>query len=153
MSLYNMLNGFSGNARIALAMLAIKPEDCGRFRDAWIDVGGEKIIIYTRNGGGNRESYEDVTEAFRSHPLFVEDFDDDFDCTYASYVFRVPNDYAFLARELAPKEALPSLKEKTDAAIEAVGESMKNKDEPADKIAALINTLRECVEAEKKEMQ
>lgn len=41
MSLYNMLNGFEPSAEAALALLGLTPEECGRFRDAWIEADGE----------------------------------------------------------------------------------------------------------------
>lgn len=96
MSLYNMLFGRNPMSPFYLSMLGLCPDDVGRFRDCFLqqtDEGEERIVIYTRNGGGNRDSYEDVTEKLRAHPEFVTDFDDDFDCTYASYVFKVPEKF------------------------------------------------------------
>lgn len=79
------------------------------------DGGGEAeqvICVFTRMGGGNRECWnedgndEDYTaddgtcicpaheaEKLESHPLFLERFDDDFDCTYSTFVFRVPENF------------------------------------------------------------
>lgn len=73
----------------SLRLLVLSPESVGRFRDCFLN---EKlqIVVYTRNGGGNREAYESVTNELRGHPQYVEDFDDDFDCTFAYYVFNVP---------------------------------------------------------------
>ena len=51
---------------------------------------GGKIIVYTRNGGGNREDYQEVFDEMETHPLFITDYDDDFDCTYAYYEFKAP---------------------------------------------------------------
>jgi hypothetical protein len=96
MSLYNMLFGRNPIAPLYLAFLGLSQSDVGRFRDCFVqqtDEGELRIVIYTRNGGGNREEYEDVTEALRAHPQFVTDFDDEFDCTYASYVFKVPPEF------------------------------------------------------------
>lgn len=65
----------------------------GRFRDIYYEheEGSEpKIILYTRNGGGNREWYEYVFELLSNHPLYITDYDDDFDCTYAYIEFKAP---------------------------------------------------------------
>lgn len=149
MSLYNMLHGVGGNARIGLAMLDIGPADTGRFRDCWIEPGGKAISVFTRNGGGNRESYEAETERLRGHPCFVKDFDDDWDCTYATYVFKVPDSYKDLAERLSPEEPPPSLAEKTDAAIDAIKDSPPLKDEKPDRIKVLVDAVREAVESER----
>ena len=73
------------------------------------------ICVHTRTGGGNRDFYESEeicrqnypahfgdnkelpTNAWnsdlRNHPNFVTDYDDDFDCTYANFIFSFPEDY------------------------------------------------------------
>ena len=95
--LYNVVLG-DGNeetrgALLGRTMLNIQRDDFGRFRDAWLEddgTGNLRIAIYTRNGGGNRPDYEDVTNALRQHPLYLDDRDDTFDSTYATYYFRFP---------------------------------------------------------------
>ncbi len=63
----------------------------GRFRDIYFENENDpKIILYTRNGGGNREYYEYVFELLSAHPLYLNDYDDDFDCTYAYIEFKAP---------------------------------------------------------------
>lgn len=63
----------------------------GRFRDIYFENNDTpKIILYTRNGGGNREMYEYVFELLSSHPLYITDYDDDFDPTYAYIEFTAP---------------------------------------------------------------
>jgi len=59
------------------------------------------ICVLTRMGGGNRECWEDGEEdcecaaceadKLEQHELCIERFDDDFDCTYCTFVFRVPD--------------------------------------------------------------
>lgn len=95
MSLYNLLRGMSPATFFVLPMLGKHPEAYPRFRDCFI--GDEEhpeyvdhIHIYTRTGGGNREEYEDENNAMRAMDGFVTDFDDSFDSTYASWVFKVP---------------------------------------------------------------
>lgn len=96
MSLYNMLNGVKPAAFFILPMLGKHPEEYPRFRDCFI--GDEAhpeyanhIIVYTRTGGGNRDDYAGSNDAMRAMPGFVADYDDDFDYTYANWVFKVPD--------------------------------------------------------------
>ena len=88
MSLYNLLFDSNIDANQLLAILGYTREDCGRFRDIYIDNG--HIVIHTRNGGGNREDYQDVFDVMRRHPWYVRDEDDEFDCTYANIFFEIP---------------------------------------------------------------
>lgn len=112
MSLFNMLHGFNPLAGVFLNMLGLEPNDCGRFRDAylWKDEGGLRIHVYTRNGGGNRDEYRPVFEKLRQHHLYERDFDDDFDSTYATIVFHLPQKAKtikgldILAEEKLPKD-------------------------------------------------
>ena len=87
----------------------------GRFRDIYLSGDGTKIILYTRNGARNRECWEEegcpgwgssdykdpskhdpeclvyVNWKLTQHPLYVKDYDDGFDPTYAYFEFRVPD--------------------------------------------------------------
>ena len=69
-------------------MLGKHPEKYPRFRDCF--VRDNKIHIYTRTGGGNREYYEKENNIIRDMDGFVNDFDDSFDSTFATWVFDVP---------------------------------------------------------------
>ncbi len=91
MSLYNMLNGMNPATFIILPMLGEKhPDEYPRFRDCFID--GKEIHIYTRVGGGNRNCGFGEEE-LQAHPNYLRDEDDDFDSTYATYVFSVPEEW------------------------------------------------------------
>lgn len=100
MSLYNLVHGVNPVAGLLLKMLGIDlanlNERVGRFRDCYLhrgDDGQVEIHVFTRNGGGNRDDYIAVTMGLRLHPNYLRDFDDDFDCTYATYAFAVPEPY------------------------------------------------------------
>lgn len=70
-------------------------DDVGRFRDCWVEQepdGRLIIAIYTRNGGGNRPDYEDVSQHLAAHPQYLDDEDDDFDVTYRTYRFLMPTE-------------------------------------------------------------
>lgn len=88
MSLYNALFGFNPACIFFMPMLGRKQEEWPRFRDCHI-TDENNIAIYTRVGGNNRgcgygeeKLYEDEN--------FIRTYDDDFDNTYATYEFKVP---------------------------------------------------------------
>ena len=88
MSLYNMVNGFKPACLIIMPMLGRKQEDYPRFRDCFV-VNKKEIVIFTRVGGNNRNQGFGEEELYKD-PNYIRTFDDDFDSTYGSYVFRVP---------------------------------------------------------------
>lgn len=87
MSLYNMINGFNPACVIIMPMLGRTQDEYPRFRDCFVDDG--KIAIYTRVGGNNRGCGFGEEELYKD-PNFVETYDDEFDNTYATYLFNVP---------------------------------------------------------------
>lgn len=121
---YNAVFGKNPVSSLLLEVLG-NPE-VGRFRDAWVEsVDDElRIAIYTRNGGGNRvcwnESIDtDVSDSetcdcvgclmryrIHKHPLYLFDRDDEFDCTYATIYYRVPEEYEDILRPLATDGAV-----------------------------------------------
>lgn len=115
MSMYNMVFGEQKQSDFLLSMIGLTREQCGRFRDAFVD--GEEIAVYTRNGGGNREHYDDDTESgeqcdctgcimtyrLPQHTLYARDANDDFDYTYATIWFRLPDTLATEDREAVLK--------------------------------------------------
>lgn len=101
MSLYNMLFGMNKAAPLLLQMAGLKYEEIARFRDCMVEDG--LIVVYTRTGGGNRECFADdgdcsqcyhtFNERLASKPNYVKDYDDDFDSTYAYFVFKPLDEY------------------------------------------------------------
>lgn len=93
MSLYNMLNGVNPATFFILPMLGEKhPEQYPRFRDCHIDDSGTEIHLLTRVGGNNRGcGYGE--EKLQEHPNYLRDEDADFDSTYATYIFSVPDEW------------------------------------------------------------
>ncbi len=94
MSLYNILNGVNPLTFSVLPMLGRHPDTYPRFRDCFVadeehpEYDGH-IHVYTRVGGNNRgEGYGE--EQLYADPNYVTTFDDSFDNTFATYVFRVP---------------------------------------------------------------
>lgn len=95
MSLYNLINGVRPSTFFVLPMLGKHPDEYPRFRDCFVgddehpEFAGH-IHVYTRTGGGNRDDYIVENQAIRDMDGFVADYDDSFDSTFASWVFRVP---------------------------------------------------------------
>lgn len=125
MSLYNALFGENPMAEVLLSALGLTRDGVPRYRDVYLGASPEgepRIVIHTRTGGGNREFYEceescranypeyfkDTDEPptgpwnadLRKLPTFVRDEDDDFDCTYADFYFKVPPAFAPLIATL-----------------------------------------------------
>ena len=131
MSMYEIVFSKNPAAEVILATLGLTPSNVGRFRDAY--VAQNEIVVYTRNGGGNRDCWhEDSPELgeeecqhhdvqheeqthhvceepsspkcacygciieyrLPQHPLYIRDVDDDFDSTYATIYFKIPEEYA-----------------------------------------------------------
>jgi hypothetical protein len=143
MGLYDVVMG-DGHQRErgALLLQILGVPTVARFRDAWVEKGddGEPVIaVYTRQGGGNRECYCDAdpeTPEFRAqhipsdcyaacneelarHPLYIRDADDDFDATYATFYFRVPEQFREVLAEGATEHV--DMSDRWQAAIDRIG--------------------------------
>ena len=113
MSLYNMLFGINSAAPVLLKILNLTVDEVPRFRDCFID--GDKIVIHTRTGGGNRDFYDSEQSCRKCYPerwiddtppvgpwntaltgneFYIKDEDDEYDSTYANFYFRFPDEYA-----------------------------------------------------------
>jgi hypothetical protein len=103
-----MLFGMNPDGDKILSLLGKTQADFGRFRNVYLDEG--YIVVHTRNGGGNREDYEDVFEEMAEHPWYSHDEDDSFDCTYANIYFKIPEgtDQTFVALHNLDKGVNPS---------------------------------------------
>lgn len=98
MSLYNMMHGVNPSAFFVLPMLGKHAESYPRFRDCFLADEehpryDNHILVYTRVGGGNREDYQEQIDELRASPNYVSDYDDSFDCTFATFVFSVPEEW------------------------------------------------------------
>jgi hypothetical protein len=115
--MYNLIHDINPAVYTVLPMLGKKPSEYPRFRDCflmpkhWGNMDGlpvvkyqksaekltikdvianAKIYIFTRAGGRNRFDYQQEISDIRNMPDFVSDYDDQFDSTYATFVFNVP---------------------------------------------------------------
>ena len=95
-------------------MLGTTKDKVPRYRDCYLDAEQKRLVIYTRTGGGNRDSCEDeetcrenYPEYFqgnnpktgpwnsdlRALPNYIYDKDEEFDSTYANFYFSFPQEY------------------------------------------------------------
>lgn len=97
MSLYNALHGVTPAVILALPAIGLHPRNIPRFRDVFLEDDDHPeytglIQVYTRVGGNNRgQGYGE--EALEARPDFVATYDDAYDSTFGTYVFRVPPEY------------------------------------------------------------
>jgi hypothetical protein len=105
MSLYNMVCGVDELTPFLAKVLDLDiglKEQTGkykvpRFRDIHLSKDGN-ILLLTRMGGNNRK---DMTppewigwaSKLKKHPCYIKDYDDEYDSTFAWYVFKVPAKY------------------------------------------------------------
>jgi hypothetical protein len=93
-TLYNIVFGVNPCADELLALLGLTRAECGRFRDCYVQRGaGELLLVHvlTRNGAGNRSNpaLAEANRRLRRCPYYVIEWDEDFDGTYATFVFNV----------------------------------------------------------------
>jgi hypothetical protein len=98
MSFYNMFFGFNPAAIFLLPMLGKQSKEYPRFRDCFASDSSRPefdghIHIYTRTGGGNRLDYVKENAMLQANPLYVADYDDSDDNTFASFIFKVPEQW------------------------------------------------------------
>lgn len=133
MSFYNLIFGENPASDAILATLGLARADCGRFRDCFISNG--EIAVYTRNGGGNRQCWEErgdectcpgciITDRLPRHPCYLRDEDDAFDCTYATVYFRFPDEFSDDLKRLDSDETFEPSKRWLDA-IESIKARVK----------------------------
>lgn len=84
-----MINGYNPACLLILPMLGRKQEDYPRFRDCYV-TDENNIAIYTKVGGENRNCGFGE-EVLYDDENFIKTYDDEFDETYATYEFKVPD--------------------------------------------------------------
>lgn len=104
MSLYNTLFGENPESSVLLGMLGVNKEYFNRFRDIELIEKGTKIRVFTRLGGGNRPGFHEIWDKIRSNRLYIKDYDDDFDCTYAYIEYNIPDEFKETAKKMFKSE-------------------------------------------------
>lgn len=106
MSLYNKLFGTNEDTPILLGMIGVNKEYFARFRDVFLCNDGKNIRIYTRTGGANRVEHQENWNKIRNNSLYVRDYDDEFDDTYAYIEFNIPDRYKKTALKIYKGEPI-----------------------------------------------
>lgn len=159
-NMYNLLHGQQPDAALLIRALALGEVKGLRLRDAWLNPDGTRIIVFTRNGGGNREHYNDECEAgenchctgctitydVKRDPLYVRDWDDDYDSTYAYIEYRIPQGMKDWAANLATGQVMPSLKERSEAVRAEMDKLSKEQIENDPRFKSIISSLRKVID-------
>ena len=117
MSFYNALFGENEETPVLLGMLAVNKEYFNRFRDVDLIEGGTKIRVFTRLGGENREGYKETWSKIRKHNLYIKDYDDNFDCTFAYIEYNIPKQFKETAKKMFKGEPV-SFSDKLEKELE-----------------------------------
>lgn len=117
MSLYNTLFDKNPETAALLGMIKVNMEYFGRFRDVDLIKGGTVIRVFTRTGGNNRADYKENWKKIKKHNLYIKDYDDDFDNTYAYIEFKVPEKFIDTTKKMFIREPL-SFEEKFNKELE-----------------------------------
>lgn len=99
--LYNALFGMNPDRDKLMEIVGVSSGDFYRFRDCYLNQEGN-VTVHTRGGGGNREDHGDPEDEFGDNPNFLGAEDDDFDCTYLNYFFKVPEEAKSLVEGIEP---------------------------------------------------
>ncbi len=84
-----MINGFNPACVFIMPMLGRKQDEYPRFRDCFV-TEEHNIAIYTRVGGGNRDCGYGEEKLYEDEN-FLTTYDDEYDRTYGTYEFKVPD--------------------------------------------------------------
>lgn len=146
MSLYNTLFGENEESPVLLGMIGVNKEYFDRYRDVELIHGGTRIQVFTRLGGGNRPDYKETWDKIRKHDLYIKDYDDDFDCTYAYIEYNIPDEFKETAKKMFKGEPA-TFKEKFEKELEDMNEegteAYKKAEEIAKKIISVVENTKD----------
>lgn len=175
MGMYNMLFGVNPLFPVLLKSLNLSYHgdkiqidgeySPGRFRDIYLSEDGTKVILFTRNGGGNRECWDDwkwgesgceecekdyeclpeKIAKLQTHPLYVRDYDDAFDCTYAYFEFKVPKALDPILDKIMKEQGGPpqNIAEKFNEVLKEMKEMPKEEFEKDPRFAPLFRIFED----------
>ena len=106
MSLYSQLFSENKDATAILGFAGLTREMFPRYRDVFLADKGDTVIVYTRVGGGNRETYQTDIDEIITHTQYIDNYDDEKDNTYAYFKFNVLPEYLHTAKTIFTEEPL-----------------------------------------------
>ena len=143
MSFYNKLFDMNKDYAPLLGMLGVNKDFFSRFRDIELTTNGTVIRVFTRLGGGNIKGYQETWNKIKKHELYIKDYDDEFDNTYAYIEFDIPDKFKQTAKKMFKGEPI-SFKEKFEKELEDMQkpgtESYNRAKEIADKLIEAMNS-------------
>lgn len=142
MSLYNMLFGTNEDTPVLLGIIEVNKEYFTRFRDIELTKAGEVIRVFTRIGGEYRKVYKETWQKIRNHKLYIKDYDDSFDETYAYIEFSVPERFIETTRKMFKGEP-ESFENRFKKELEDMNKPGTKASENAEKIANIITNAIE----------
>lgn len=101
--LYNAVFEINPFAPALVGILGLDAHKIPRLRDAVIKPDRQRIIVYTRTGGPNRQTYAERAKYLTANPHYASDRDDAVDATYAHYEFRIPDEHAGIVADMAQR--------------------------------------------------
>lgn len=118
--------------------------DIPRFRKIYIDKKDEDegernyIVAIGRCGGGNRDEYQDDIDLLKENKLYINDYDDEGDSTYAQIIFKIPDEYKYLIKfeEMLANNKIPTLEN-----LNEITKSIDNKDDIYEELIKFITKL------------
>jgi hypothetical protein len=102
MNFYNLVCGENPEAEALLGALGLTRKDFGQYLDCWIV--GDRIGVFTRDGGAQRPAHDAVFAAMKQHPCYLEDRDDLTNGQYCTFYFRVPETHRLFLHALGQGE-------------------------------------------------
>lgn len=117
MSLYNSLFGENPESHVLLGMIGVNKEYFDRYRDVELIHDGTKIRVMTRLGGNNRYGHQETWDKIRRHGLYLGDYNDGFDETYAYIEYKIPEQFKETAKKMFKGEPI-SFAEKFNKELE-----------------------------------
>lgn len=107
MALYTQLFGENPDAAALLGFAGVTRKMFPRYRDVFLANDGRNIIVYTRIGGSNRDSYLNEIRTIINHPQYKDNCDDEKDNTYAYFKFKILPEYEEVAKSMFKEEPIP----------------------------------------------
>lgn len=139
MSLYNLVHGENPFADVLLAILGLTRGDIPRYRDCYWT--GTEIAVHTRTGGGNRDDYEGGNTNLQSMATYLRDEDADYDSTYATFYFSVPEKLAWIIPQLQAADKTPA--ERWQTAIGKLNDPASANDPQVERIMIAMQPVME----------
>lgn len=103
--MYETICNINPDAKMILNLIGIDPKfllEEARLRDVYLSKDKTRVVIFTRIGGNNRSYHFPAITKLRNFKGYITDYDDEFDNTYASFEYQIPQEklprvVAFLA--------------------------------------------------------